>query len=74
MTLDNLLALPFCAADCEVLKHLYDWNAAVPGVLEPLSDLRNRVAINDVKAYLDEKKSRPGSHREREIKNATRLS
>ena len=55
MTLNNLLALPFCAADCAVLKHLYDWNDAVPGVLEPLSDLRNRVAINDVKAYLEEK-------------------
>lgn len=74
MTLNNLLERPFCAADCAVLKHLYDWNAAVPGVLEPLSDLRNRVAINDLKSYLDEKNPAPAATGNGREKYITRLS
>lgn len=52
---NELLAQPFGAADCQTLRHIYDWADTVPEVLEPLPQLRNRVALNDVKAYLDGK-------------------
>lgn len=55
MTVNELLAQPFSAADCSTLKHIYDWNSAVSNVLESLPSLRNRVAINDLKSYLDSK-------------------
>ncbi|WP_295216406.1 hypothetical protein [Ruminococcus sp.] len=61
MTLNELLALPFSAADCPVLKHIYDWNNTVPDTLESLPNLRNRVAINDLKSYLDNKNPAPAA-------------
>lgn len=61
MTLNELLALPFSAADCPTLKHLYDWDSAVSGVLDPLPSLRNRVAVNDLKSYLDSKNPAPAA-------------
>lgn len=57
MTVNELLEHPFCATDCDLLKYIYDWAQDIPDVLEPLHELRNRVAMNDVKDYLNKKSS-----------------
>ena len=48
-----LLALPMSKADLPMLEHLYD-GGWIPEVLEPIKDLRARVAMNAVKAKCDE--------------------
>ena len=48
-----LLSLPMSRADFPMLEHLYS-SGGIPEVLEPIKDLRARVAINAVKAKCDE--------------------
>ena len=48
-----LLSLPMSKADLPMLEHLYA-GGGVPEVLEPIKDLRARVAMNAVKAKCDE--------------------
>lgn len=48
-----LLSLPMSKADKPMLAHLYD-GGGIPEVLEPVKDLRARVAMNAVKAKCDE--------------------
>lgn len=49
-----LLSLPMSKADFSMLEHLYA-GGGIPEVLEPIKDLRARVAMNSVKAKCDEK-------------------
>lgn len=48
-----LLSLPMNRADKPMLEHLYA-DGGIPEVLEPIKDLRARVAMNAVKAKCDE--------------------
>ena len=48
-----LLSLPMSRADLPMLEHLYA-GGGIPEVLEPIKDLRARVAMNAVKAKCDE--------------------
>ena len=48
-----LLSLPMSRADFPMLAHLYA-GGGIPEVLEPIKDLRVRVAMNAVKAKCDE--------------------
>lgn len=48
-----LLSLPMSRADFPMLEHLYA-GGGIPEVLEPIKDLRARVAMNAVKAKCDE--------------------
>ena len=48
-----LLSLPMNRADYPLLEHLYA-GGGIPEVLEPIKDLRARVAMNAVKAKCDE--------------------
>lgn len=48
-----LLALPMSKADLPMLEHLYA-DGGIPEVLEPVKDLRARVAMNAAKAKCDE--------------------
>ncbi|WP_370785525.1 hypothetical protein [Ruminococcus callidus] len=48
-----LLSLPMSKADLPMLEHLYA-GGGIPEVLEPIKDLRARVAMNAVKAKCDE--------------------
>ena len=48
-----LLSLPMSRADFPMLEHLYA-GGGIPEVLEPVKDLRARVAMNAVKAKCDE--------------------
>lgn len=48
-----LLSLPMSRADFPMLAHLYA-GGGIPEVLEPIKDLRVRVAMNSVKAKCDE--------------------
>ena len=48
-----LLSLPMSRADLPMLEHLYA-GGGIPEVLEPVKDLRARVAMNAVKAKCDE--------------------
>lgn len=48
-----LLSLPMSKADLPMLEHLYA-GGGIPEVLEPVKDLRARVAMNAVKAKCDE--------------------
>ena len=48
-----LLSLPMSKADFSMLEHLYA-GGGTPEVLEPIKDLRARVAMNAVKAKCDE--------------------
>ena len=48
-----LLSLPMSRADLPMLEHLYA-DGGIPEVLEPIKDLRARVAMNAVKAKCDE--------------------
>lgn len=48
-----LLALPMSKADLPMLEHLYA-DGGIPEVLEPIKDLRARVAMNAAKAKCDE--------------------
>lgn len=48
-----LLSLPMSKADLPMLEHLYA-SGGIPEVLEPIKDLRARVAMNAVKAKCDE--------------------
>lgn len=48
-----LLSLPMSRADFPMLEHLYA-GGGIPEVLEPIKDLRVRVAMNAVKAKCDE--------------------
>lgn len=48
-----LLSLPMNRADYPLLEHLYA-GGGIPEVLEPINDLRARVAMNAVKAKCDE--------------------
>lgn len=48
-----LLSMPMSRADLPMLEHLYD-GGGIPEVLEPIKDLRARVAMNAVKAKCDE--------------------
>lgn len=48
-----LLHLPMSKADLPMLEHLYA-GGGIPEVLEPIKDLRARVAMNAVKAKCDE--------------------
>ena len=49
-----LLSLPMSRADFPMLAHLYA-GGGIPEVLEPIKDLRVRVAMNAVKAHCDAK-------------------
>lgn len=51
-----LLSLPMSRADFPMLEHLYA-GGGIPEVLEPIKDLRARVAMNAVKAHCDTKKT-----------------
>lgn len=51
-----LLSLPMSRADFPMLAHLYA-GGGIPEVLEPIKDLRVRVAMNAVKAHCDAKKT-----------------
>ena len=51
-----LLTLPMSRADFPMLAHLYA-GGGIPEVLEPIKDLRVRVAMNAVKAHCDAKKT-----------------
>lgn len=48
-----LLSLPMSRADFPMLEHLYA-GGGITEVLEPIKDLRARVAMNAVKAKCDE--------------------
>jgi hypothetical protein len=48
-----LLSLPMSRADFPMLEYLYA-GGGIPEVLEPIKDLRVRVAMNAVKAKCDE--------------------
>lgn len=48
-----LLSLPMSRADKPILAHLYA-GGGIPEVIEPIKDLRARVAMNAVKAKCDE--------------------
>ena len=48
-----LLSLPMSRADFPMLEHLYA-GGGIPEVLEPIKDLRARVAMNAAKAKCDE--------------------
>lgn len=48
-----LMSLPMSRADFPMLEHLYA-DGGIPEVLEPIKDLRARVAMNAVKAKCDE--------------------
>ena len=48
-----LLSLPMSMEDLPMLEHLYA-GGGIPEVLEPVKDLRARVAMNAVKAKCDE--------------------
>lgn len=48
-----LLSLPMSRVDFPMLEHLYA-GGGIPEVLEPVKDLRARVAMNAVKAKCDE--------------------
>lgn len=48
-----LLSLPMSKADLPMLEHLYA-GGSIPEALEPIKDLRARVAMNAVKAKCDE--------------------
>ena len=48
-----LLSLPMSRADFQMLEHLYA-GGGIPEVLEPIKDLRARVAMNAVKSKCDE--------------------
>ena len=48
-----LLSMPMSRADLPMLEHLYA-GGGIPEVLEPVKDLRARVAMNAVKAKCDE--------------------
>ena len=48
-----LLSMPMSRADLPMLEHLYA-GGGIPEVLEPIKDLRARVAMNAVKAKCDE--------------------
>ena len=48
-----LLSLPMSRADLPMLEHLYA-GGGITEVLEPVKDLRARVAMNAVKAKCDE--------------------
>ena len=52
-----LLSLPMSRADLPMLEHLYA-GGGIPEVLEPVKDLRARVAMNAVKAHCDENTSK----------------
>ena len=47
------LSMPRSKADLPMLEHLYA-GGGIPEVLEPIKDLRARVAMNAVKAKCDE--------------------
>ena len=51
-----LLSMPMSKADLPMLEHLYA-SGGIPEVLEPIKDLRARVAMNAVKAHCDTKKT-----------------
>ena len=48
-----LLSMPMTKEDIPMLAHLYA-GGGIPEVLEPIKDLRARVAMNAVKAKCDE--------------------
>lgn len=48
-----LLSLPMSRVDFPMLEHLYA-GGGIPEILEPIKDLRARVAMNAVKAKCDE--------------------
>lgn len=48
-----LMSLPMSRADLPMLEHLYA-GGGIPEVLEPVKDLRARVAMNAVKSKCDE--------------------
>ena len=48
-----LLSMPMSKADLPMLEHFYA-DGGIPEVLEPVKDLRARVAMNAVKAKCDE--------------------
>lgn len=58
-----LLSLPMSRADFPMLEHLYA-GGGIPEVLEPIKDLRARVAINAVKAKCDENTQKGDEKRE----------
>lgn len=58
-----LLSLPMSRADFPMLEHLYA-GGGIPEVLEPIKDLRARVAMNAVKAKCDENTQKGDEKRE----------
>lgn len=58
-----LLSLPMSRADFPMLEHLYA-GGGIPGVLEPIKDLRARVAMNAIKAKCDENTQKGEEKRE----------
>ena len=51
-----LLSMPMSRVDFPMLAHLYA-GGGIPEVLEPIKELRARVAMNAVKAHCDTKKT-----------------
>ena len=58
-----LLSLPMSRADFPMLAHLYA-GGGIPEVLEPIKDLRVRVAMNAVKTKCDENTQKGDKKRE----------
>ncbi len=58
-----LLSLPMSRADFPMLEHLYA-GGGITEVLEPIKDLRARMAMNAVKAHCDENTQKGGEKRE----------
>lgn len=58
-----LLSLPMSKADLPMLEHLYA-GGSIPEALEPIKELRARVAMNAVKAKCDENTQKGDENRE----------